>query len=89
MFKYQDTNKVSQLRESQYKVVTEVRTVTYLNDNPNPKILEPVTTTGYETVKELVVSPGKVVTPRVVGSKTVDNRNKEEKRKPFDLLKQR
>lgn len=73
MFHYQDTGKVSQPKESQRKVVTEVRKVTYLNKHPDEKVLEPVVTEGFETVKEIVVSPGcGEVIPKIVGTKTVD-----------------
>lgn len=74
MFRYQDNNKVSVAGEIQHKVVTEVRSVTYINNNPDPKAEIPLTTVGFETVKEEVRSPGSSVVPRVVGSKTVDNR---------------
>lgn len=77
MFYYQDTGKLSEPRELQRKVITEVRQVTYVNNNPDPKANEPLTTTGFEPVKEMVVSSSYVVVPKVVGSKTVDNRSEE------------
>lgn len=73
MFRYQDTNKVSKPKESQRKVVVEVRKVTYLNKHPDERVIEPVITEGYETVKEVVVSPDfNQVIPKVVDSKTVN-----------------
>lgn len=80
MFRYQDTKKLSVPGEIQHKVVTEVRQVTYINNDPDPKAEIPLTTVGFETVKEEVRSPGSTFVPIVVGSKTVDNR-KEEKPK--------
>lgn len=78
MFRYQDTKKVSQPGELQRKIITEVRRVTYLNDNPNPKVTEPVITEGYEPVKELVVSSQFVNVVKTVGQKTVDNRKQKD-----------
>lgn len=99
MFHYQDTGKLSKPKESQRKVVTEVRKVTYLNNLPDEEIKEliklgqpvlPVTTVGYETVKEMVVSPEFCdIIPKVVETKTVDARwvvkrvKKKDKKKLF------
>lgn len=75
MFRYADNGKVSQARELQRRVVTEVRTVTYLNNNPDPKKEEPLTTEGFEVVKEIVVSQDYALSvPKVVGTKMIDNR---------------
>ena len=75
MFYYSDTGKLSQPKESQRVVVTQLRKVTYLNDSPNPTVGEPVVTEGYETVKEAAVSPEWFGEPTVVDEKTIDNRN--------------
>ncbi len=75
MFYYSDTNKLSKPSELMRKVVTEIRKVTYLNDSPNPTVSEPVVTYGYETVKEVAVSPEWYGEPTVVEEKTIDNRN--------------
>jgi hypothetical protein len=82
MFRYQDTGKLSQPQESQRMVVTEVRQVTYLHNNPNPKISEPITSEGFETVTEMVVSQGYVCVPKVVGHKTVDGRRDSQIKRP-------
>lgn len=75
MHRYANNNKVSGPRELQRKVVTEVRQVTYLNNNPDPKKEEPLTTMGIETVTEISVSPDFVTGfPKIVGTKTIDNR---------------
>lgn len=90
MFKYDDNGKQSQPREAQRKVVTAIRKVTYLNNHPDPKVLEPLVTEGYETVIEANVSLNiQSINPDVIGSKTVDNRKVEVKRKPFDMLKEK
>ena len=76
MFRYADNNQVSKPREDQRRVVTEVRKVTYLNDSSDDRISDPVVSFGYETVKEVAVSPDFCDTiPKVVEEKTIDNRN--------------
>jgi hypothetical protein len=74
MFRYADTNKLSQPGEGQVKIVTKVRKVTYINKHPEDDKVR-VTTEGFEIVEELAVSPkgAKLAgPPRVVGSKVVD-----------------
>jgi len=88
MFYYEDTKKLSKPKESQRRVVTEVREVTYYNNHPDEKVVEPVVTKGYETVTEMVVSQDFTCIPKVVGTKTVDarwvvKRVKKDKKKMF------
>lgn len=77
MFYYQDNGKLSKSGELQRKVVTKIREVTYINDSPNPKVAEPITTQGFEIVEEIVASLEFTAIPQVVGQKTVDKRNPE------------
>jgi hypothetical protein len=75
MFYYEDTNQLSKSGESQRRVVVAVRKVTYLTNHPNPKVIEPVASVGFETVREMIVSPDFNCPVEVVEHKTVDNRH--------------
>lgn len=81
MFRYQDNNKLSKPKESQRRVVTELRKVTYMNNHPDPKVEEPIISEGWEIVQELVVSPDFIVVPTIVDSKTVDGRQEHQIRR--------
>lgn len=81
MFRYQDTNKLSKPKEAQRRVVTELRKVTYMNNHPDSKVEEPILSEGYETVREMVVSPDFIAVPRIVDTKTVDGRQEHQIRR--------
>jgi hypothetical protein len=80
MFKYQDTNQVSKSGESQRKVVTKIRQVTYLNNHPNPKVEAPIESRGFEVVEEKIVSGDYQGEPEIVGERTVDGRRDSQRR---------
>lgn len=87
MFRYQDSNQVSKSGEVQRKVVTKVRQVSYLNNHPNPKVTEPIVSVGYEVVEEKIVGPDYSGEPQIVGEKTVDGRNDNQKREDYRAKK--
>ena len=65
MFRYSDTNQVSKSKEKQRKVVTKVRTVTYMHSNG-------LVAQGVEVVEEMVVSPEfEQNGAQIVGHKTI------------------
>ncbi len=75
MFRYDNSLGQSQPKEKQIKHVSQIRKVTYINPNPDPKKKDkPIISEGWEIVKEIVVDPTVPLTMAadVVDQKTVE-----------------
>jgi hypothetical protein len=79
MFRYSDTNKVASSKETQFKVVTKQRTVTYIHSSG-------LIAHGFETVEERVIDPENPnKTPvQIVGHKTIEVQEPVKRKKKKD-----
>lgn len=73
MFRYDNSNKVSEPREKPAKHISEIRKVTYVNLNPKTK--ERIVTEGWEIAREIIADPAVPLsmTADIVGTKMVEN----------------
>lgn len=91
MFKYDNSNRQSKPKEKQIKHVAQVRKVTYINPNKDPKKKDqPIISEGWEIVREIVTDPQVPLTmpADVVGSKTVEFVPPKKKERKQDFRKE-